>query len=158
MPPEVAGARTDAVTQPVADGMVNVRAVGFTSWVDRAGDVLEGAAVATVVLGAVVAAARALGRRDPGESTYRAYRQALGKAILLGLEFLVAADIVRTVSHVPSLQQVAVLGGIVVIRTFLSFTLEVELEGRWPWQRPRVRKAGRAPNPPDARPDAAAPH
>ncbi len=110
----------------------------FTTWVDRAGDLLEGAGVATVVLGAVVAAVRALRYRGPAASTYRTYRQALGKAILLGLEFLVAADIVRTVSHVPSLQQVAVLGGIVVIRTFLSFTLEVELEGRWPWQRPRA--------------------
>ncbi len=132
-------------------------AVAFTFWVDRAGDVLEGAGVATVVVGAVVAAARALRPSEPGESPYRAYRQALGKAILLGLEFLVAADIVRTVSHVPSLQQVAVLGGIVVIRTFLSFALEVELEGRWPWQRPQVRDARPPPRPPDAGTAAAAP-
>jgi uncharacterized membrane protein len=99
--------------------------------------------VATIVAGALVAAIAAVPRRSDPASAYRAYRQALGKAILLGLEFLVAADIVRTVSHAPSLQQVAVLGGIVLIRTFLSFTLEVELEGSWPWRRARRRKAPR---------------
>jgi uncharacterized membrane protein len=62
-------------------------------------------------------------------------RQGLGKAILLGLELLVAADIIRTVRASPRPIDVATLGGIVLIRTFLSFTLEVELDGRWPWQR-----------------------
>lgn len=110
---------------------------GFTDAVDLAGNLLEAAGVLVTVIGAVAAALVAFRRRsDAAANRYRAYRQALGKAILLGLEFLVAADIVRTVSHVPSLRQVAVLGGIVLIRTFLSFTLEVELEGRWPWQRP----------------------
>jgi uncharacterized membrane protein len=56
----------------------------------------------------------------------------LGRAILLGLEFLVAADIIRTVAEVPTLRSVTALAVIVLIRTFLSFTLEVELEGRWP--------------------------
>lgn len=113
---------------------------GFKFWVQVAGDVMEFLGVAVIVLGAVLATIAMLRKRaDPALDAYRLYRQALGKAILLGLEFLVAADIVRTVSHVPSLLQIGVLGGIVLIRTFLSFTLEVELEGRWPWQRGRER-------------------
>lgn len=63
------------------------------------------------------------------------FRSSLGRAILLGLEFLVAADIIRTVAVQPSLENVAVLGLIILIRTFLSFSLEVELDGRWPWAR-----------------------
>lgn len=122
--------------------------MAFSDWVERAGDLLEGAGVASIVAGAIVAGAVAL-RRRAEEGAYRAYRQALGRGILLGLEFLVAADIVRTVSHVPSLRQVAVLAGIVLIRTFLSFTLEVELEGRWPWQRRPEPEARRTP--PEAR-------
>ncbi len=67
-------------------------------------------------------------------SAYARLRQQVGKAILLGLEVLVAADIILTVTTEPTLQNVAVLGIVVLIRTFLSFSLEVELEGRWPWQ------------------------
>lgn len=63
------------------------------------------------------------------------FRSSLGRAILLGLEFLVAADIINTVAVTPTLISVAVLAGIVIIRTFLSFSLEVEIEGRWPWER-----------------------
>ena len=63
------------------------------------------------------------------------FRSSLGQAILLGLEFLVAADIINTVAVEPTLKSVAVLAGIVAIRTFLSFSLELEIEGRWPWQR-----------------------
>jgi uncharacterized membrane protein len=62
-------------------------------------------------------------------------RSSLGRAILLGLEFLVAADIINTVAVQPTLGSVAVLAGIVVIRTFLSFSLETEIEGRLPWRR-----------------------
>lgn len=63
------------------------------------------------------------------------FRSSLGRAILLGLEFLVAADIINTVAVEPTLLSVAVLAAIVVVRTFLSFSLEVEIEGRWPWDR-----------------------
>ncbi len=66
---------------------------------------------------------------------YTSCRQNLGRAILLGLEFLVAGDIVRTVGVEPSLRSIVVLGLVVLVRTFLSFTLEVELAGSWPWQR-----------------------
>ena len=67
-------------------------------------------------------------------SNYRRFRQQLGRSILLGLELLVAADIIRTVAVTPTLTSVAVLAGIVVIRTSLSFSLELEITGRWPWQ------------------------
>ena len=62
-------------------------------------------------------------------------RSNFGRSILLGLEFLIAADIINTVAVTPTLQSVIVLGAIVLIRTFLSFSLELEIEGRWPWQR-----------------------
>lgn len=71
------------------------------------------------------------GAPDP----YGTFRHELGRVILLGLELLVAADIIRTVAVTPTLESVAVLGAIVLVRTFLSFSLEVELNGRWPWQR-----------------------
>ena len=66
------------------------------------------------------------------------FRSSLGRAILLGLEFLVAGDIINTVAIEPTLESVAVLAGIVAIRTFLSFSLEMEIDGRFPWQRRRV--------------------
>jgi uncharacterized membrane protein len=75
-------------------------------------------------------------------AAYRRYRANLGRGILLGLELLVAADIIGTVAVTPSLQNLAVLGLIVLIRTFLSVSLEVEIEGRWPWQRAGAEAAG----------------
>ena len=66
---------------------------------------------------------------------YQGLRRDLGRAILLGLEVLIVADIVRTIIVEPTLESVAVLGAIVVIRIVLSFSLEVEIEGTWPWRR-----------------------
>ena len=83
-------------------------------------------------LTAVLAVGR-LWRRQ--SQVYQRFRQGAGRAILLGLELLIAADIVRTVAISPTLESVAVLAGIVLVRTFLSFSLEVELTGKWPWQR-----------------------
>jgi hypothetical protein len=80
---------------------------------------------------------------------HRIVRTVFGRSILLGLEFLVAADIIRTVAAQPSLQNVAVLGLIVLIRTFLSFSLEVEIDGRWPWRRAVPVRAGLSTAPPD---------
>ena len=94
--------------------------------------------IATLVLGLLVAlvqAARRLAGGAGGEEAYRVVRTVFGRSILLGLEFLVAADIIRTVAVEPSLENVAVLGLIVLIRTFLSFSLEVEIDGRLPWRR-----------------------
>ena len=73
-------------------------------------------------------------RQGKAETIFREIRQNLGRGILLGLEFLVAADIIHTVAVELTLQAVATLAIVVVIRTFLSFALEVELTGRWPWQ------------------------
>jgi uncharacterized membrane protein len=69
--------------------------------------------------------------------TYHAYRTGVGQAILIGLELLVAADIVRTVVLDMSLTNIAALGALVLVRTFLGWTLTVEIEERWPWQAPR---------------------
>ena len=77
----------------------------------------------------------AFARRADRDVAVANFRSSLGRAILLGLEFLVAADIINTVAVTPTLLSIAVLAGIIIIRTFLSFSLEVEIEGRWPWQR-----------------------
>jgi uncharacterized membrane protein len=110
--------------------------VDFSKAVELAGKVMDTAGVLVLVIGAVVAAVRAAQsarRRQPG--TYRQFRQQLGRTILLGLELLVAADIIRTVAVTPTLSSVLVLALIVLIRTFLSFSLELEITGRWPWQK-----------------------
>lgn len=97
--------------------------------------ILEVAGILVMIGGAGVALYLSLGERAQGGAVvYRSFRQRLGQAILLGLELLVAADIVRTVSELPSLENALVLGVIVLIRSFLSFTLQVELEGRLPWR------------------------
>ena len=72
---------------------------------------------------------------------FRGYRANLGRGILLGLELLVAADIIGTVAVTPSFQTLGVLAMIVLIRTFLSFSLEVEIEGQWPWRRREMQGA-----------------
>ena len=74
-------------------------------------------------------------RRDDVEQAVARFRSSLGRAILVGLEFLVAADIINTVVVEMTLENVASLAIIVLIRTLLSFSLEAEIEGRWPWQR-----------------------
>jgi uncharacterized membrane protein len=108
----------------------------FTSVVNDVGRVVDGAGVAIIACGAVVAAAFAVVRLVGHEpDVYRRFRQQLGRTILLGLELLVAADIVRTVAVTPTIRSVSVLGVIVLIRTFLSFSLELEITGRWPWQK-----------------------
>ena len=76
------------------------------------------------------------------EDAYAHYKEQLAKSLLLGLEFLVAADIVRTVALEPSLHNVGILALLVVVRTFLSWSLVVEIEGRWPW---RAAEASAAP-------------
>ena len=106
--------------------------------------VLEIVGIGIIVLGALSATLvffRNL-RRNSFDASYQRLRRALGRAILLGLEFLVGADIIATVAVAPNYQNVGVLGLIVVIRTFLSFSLEVEIDGRWPWQRHNGRARG----------------
>jgi uncharacterized membrane protein len=88
-------------------------------------------------------------RPETRDGAYERLRQNLAKAILLGLELLIIGDIVRTIIVDPTLESVAVLGLIVLIRIVLSFSLEVEVEGTWPWARWRLlggpRKAGSDP-------------
>lgn len=115
----------------------------FDLWVAWAARITESAGILVILLGSIVAAVRVFwGSRDDPRSWYRLYRQYLGRAILLGLELLVAADIIRTITHVPDIRSVVALGLVVLIRTFLSFTLEMEVEGRWPWQPRRRDDAG----------------
>jgi len=102
--------------------------------------VIEGAGIAIIVFGAAISTWRFV--RDWSASRsfdvpYQAYRGNLGRAILLGLEFLVAADIVGTVVVDPTFENLGVLGLIVLIRTALSFALELEINGHWPWQQPQ---------------------
>lgn len=100
------------------------------------GTAVDAVGVLVIVVGALLATGRFFVRhnRESGTS-YRLYRQDLGRAILLGLEFLIAGDIIRTVVVAPTLENVVILGLIVLIRTFLSMALQLEVEGRWPWQR-----------------------
>jgi uncharacterized membrane protein len=112
----------------------------FAGTAQDVGVAVDAAGVAIIVCGALIATgvfARRLLDRDFSVA-YRRYRQSLGKAILLGLEFLVAGDIIRTVAVSPTFAGVGVLAVIVLVRTFLSFSLAVELEGRWPWQSRRT--------------------
>ena len=114
----------------------------FQETVELVGKAVDAAGVAVVVVGvawaSIVAATRLVQRRD---EVYEQYRRLLGRSILLGLEFLVAADIIRTVAVDPTFASVGVLALIVIIRTFLSFTLELEITGRWPWQKPAPVRA-----------------
>ena len=120
---------------------------------------IEWAALGIEVLGAVVIVAgvlrvaitrgtvRFLLKLDePG--AYESYRHQIGRSLLLGLEFLVAGDVVRTVALEPTVGNVATLGLLVLVRTFLSWTLTVEIEGRWPWQsRAAELRRDQAPEP-----------
>jgi len=113
--------------------------------IETVGAFMDFAGVAVMVFGAVISIPLALRGFQPRRlptgsaplSVYRSYRQLLGRSILLGLELLVAADIIRTVAVTPTFESVGVLAIIVLIRTFLSFSLELEITGRWPWQSER---------------------
>jgi uncharacterized membrane protein len=100
------------------------------------GTAVDGVGVFIVAAGALVATVRLVVRRVHNMGNYySSYRQDIGRAILLGLEFLIAGDIIRTVVVAPTIQNVLVLGLIVLIRTFLSLSLQLEIEGKLPWRR-----------------------
>lgn len=110
----------------------------LTPWVEPVALVIEGTGVLIIALAAAVSTALfllALFQDGASSSAYHAYRANLGRGILLGLEFLVAGDIIATLLIEPTINRVAALGLLVLIRTFLSFSLETEIEGRFPWQR-----------------------
>jgi uncharacterized membrane protein len=103
-----------------------------------AGRIVELIGVVVLILGALLACAACVWRVLRGvvfEEAYHSLRADLGRAILLGLEFLVIADIIGTVAVEPTLHNLGVLAVIVAIRTLLSFALELEVSGRWPWQK-----------------------
>lgn len=113
-------------------------ASGWMPIVETVVRAIEIIGVAIIAIGAFATLAiflTSLLRRREVVSAVAAFRRDLGRAILLGLEFLVAADIIHTVLVELTLQTVAALAGIVLIRTVLSISLETEIEGRWPWQR-----------------------
>ena len=108
-----------------------------THWMEPVATALELFGVAVIVIGVVLATARFIGdlRGDRRKDAYDRYRANLGRGILLGLELLVGADIVATVTAPLTFTSVGLLGLVVLIRTFLSFSLETEIEGQWPWRR-----------------------
>jgi uncharacterized membrane protein len=106
-------------------------------WVEYAALLIELLAVTIIIVAIVVALGRYFIRRvirRTAEDHYHQLKVSLGKALLLGLEFLVAADIIRTVALEATLESVIVLGLLVLIRTFLSWALVVEIDGHWPWR------------------------
>jgi len=106
------------------------------TWIELAVTGIEALAVVIMVVFIVVATARWLLSGVQGvRRTYQSYRNSVGQAILIGLELLVAADIVRTVVLDLSMTNIAALGALVLVRTFLGWTLTVEIEERWPWQK-----------------------
>ena len=107
--------------------------------IEGIGTAIDAIGVTVIAGGAILAVFLTIGRaREEEGGAYEFFRRRLGRAILLGLEFLVAADIIRTVAVTPTGESVAVLGGIVLIRTFLSFSLQLEMTGAWPWQQRRA--------------------
>ena len=115
--------------------------MSFYEVIETVGKTIDVVGVAVIAVGALISAAGVISRlRTKTGDVYRIFRQQLGRSILLGLEFLVAADIIRTVAVTPDARSVAVLAGIVLIRTFLSFSLELEVTGYWPWQKNRQQQ------------------
>lgn len=120
--------------------------MSFTEVMDDVARGFESIGVFVLILGLVaslVFAALIWRRSRDGRRAYRTLRETFGGVLLLGLEILVAADLIRTVAVAPTLENVAVLGLIVLIRTLLSFSLEIEIEGVAPWRRTTVSGATR---------------
>ena len=109
------------------------------NWIEIAYYFLEYLAVAIIVGMAVYSTirffTRLITKKSLPEENVREYKHTLGSGLLLGLEILVAADVIRTVAMEPTIQNIASLAVLVVVRTFLSWALVVEMEGRWPWQK-----------------------
>jgi len=111
-----------------------VIAVGF--------EIVGAVAMVTGAAVAIVLAVRALRRKEGGAAAYLLLRNTLGAAILLGLEVLVAADLIRTITSKPSIEDAVILGLIVLIRTILSMSIQIEIEGVLPWRRALLTSGG----------------
>ena len=123
----------EGMLTPARDAAVE----GMLNWVAYAATGIEVLAVAIIVVVIIFATVTYLMKimvRQANMATYTEFRNRVGRALLLGLEILVAADIIRTVVLEPTLSNVLVLGVLVLIRTFLSWSLVLEIEERWPWQ------------------------
>lgn len=117
----------------------------FGEVAELVGKSIDAVGIVAMVIGVLVATAvGALGLARRRAGVFRTYRRHIGRSILLGLEFLVAADIIRTVAVEPTFTSVGVLAAIVLIRTFLSFSIELEITGRWPWQKPTAEQPAAA--------------
>jgi len=127
------------LTERVSSG---APAMNFVEVVEDIGKGVDLAGITIILVGLIASSVQFLRRlRNDLGSAYDLYRVGLGRAILLGLEFLIAGDIIRTVATSPTFQSVGILGSIVLIRTFLSLALNLEVEGRLPWQRGRNAQA-----------------
>lgn len=116
----------------------------FASFAQTAGKLLDAAGVVVILGGALfstLAIVVTILRRKGVHHVYRTYRQNLARSILIGLEFLVAGDIIRSVAGNLSIDSVVILAVIVIIRSLLGIEFEMEIEGRWPWQRNRKNPA-----------------
>jgi uncharacterized membrane protein len=109
----------------------------FKELISTAGYGIESIGVLVIIIGTLMSSFRFLRnyRNGPDGAAYSDFRRELGRSIIVGLEFLIAGDIIRTVIVADTLENVTILGLIILIRTFLSFTLHLEVEGHWPWQR-----------------------
>ena len=129
----------------LAAAAAEARAGTFTELMDHVAQGFEALAAAILVVGVIwsfVLAVMAARRFGWSARAYLVLRQSFGGTLLLGVEVLIAADLIRTVAVAPTLDNVLVLGLIVVIRTFLSFSLETEIEGVVPWRRAAMGGAG----------------
>lgn len=117
----------------------------FKELISIAGYGIETIGVLVIIAGSVMSSFRFLSkyRQEPEGFAYGILRRQLGRSIILGLEFLIAGDIIRTVIVADTLTNVTVLGLIILIRTFLSFSLHLEVEGQWPWAQAKPAGTGK---------------
>lgn len=110
--------------------------IGDFTLADRVADLIEMAAVIVIAVGVVAAMTAGIITRiqDDGRAAFAIFRRLMARGLLIGLDLLIAADIIKTVTLEPTLENVAALGLLILIRTFLTWTLLVETDGRWPWQ------------------------
>lgn len=120
--------------------MMDILSFDLFAFAEFVGQALDLAGVFIILVGVVISTSLLIERyikKAPLNSLYKGYRQNVGRSILLGLEFLVAGDIIRSITGTPSFVSVGVLAIVVLIRSFLSITFEMEVDGRFPWQKKR---------------------
>ena len=120
----------------------------FKEVVEVVGNVIDGAGVLVIIVGITMATASFIKRwlkrgSSKTHQSYKMYRASIGRSILLGLEILIAGDIIRTVAIELTYQNLGTLALLVLIRSFLSINLEMEIEGRWPWKQGQEPLTGR---------------